>query len=244
MKQIQFIAHNERVFNIEQAPLPSVNFIPKWFKNTQKYERENDSTSSLLDFAKARNTNAPYHATMKMCQPFLDTMTFGYMITLPATVIVTQQLQIDGTTKPHIQWNTSFEIADLQDPYVANKLPKPQGFSPDLFRWINNWKIQTPLGYSVLITHPTQQYDLPFHTLTGLIDTDKHINPIVLPFFVKEGFEGEITEGTPIAQVFPFRRDNWQSKNTLQIFNNGMDIIKQKYQRVYKTLYWTKKSFK
>ena len=37
--------------------------------------------------------------------------------------------------------------------------------------------------------HPVHRHDLPFFTLTGFVDTDKLPNRLVLPFFIKDGFE-------------------------------------------------------
>ena len=243
MKEIKFVAINERTLEIETPPKPASSFLPKWFKDTAKYERPESSSTSLLDFAKTRNHESPYHTTFKMCQPFLDTMIFGYILTSPATVVVTQVPQPDGTTKPIIHWNTGYDIVDIQSPSVASKLPRPIGYSSDVFRWINNWKIKTPKGYSAFFTHPIYHYDLPFHTLTGIVDTDAHINPVIFPFFLREGFEGEIPVGTPIAQVIPFKQDNWKSEIKLEIQRFGTEAIKQGYQRVYKKLYWTRKQF-
>lgn len=244
MKEIKFIAQSERVFEMEIPPRPSNHYVPKWFRETPKYNSIAGGTSSVVDFARNRGGQVKHHMTFKMCQPFIDSMSSGYIITLPATVVVSQVMQPDGSSRPKIDWSTSYDIADLQDPLVANNFPKPTGYSPDLFRWLNNWKVETPAGYSLLITHPVYRYDLPFHTLTGFVDTDKHINPIILPFFLKEKFEGEIEVGTPIAQIFPIKRETWESKKEMKIEKFGVDKVKQSFQKAYKNLWWTKKVYR
>jgi hypothetical protein len=35
-----------------------------------------------------------------------------------------------------------------------------------------------------------------------------------IPFFIKEGFTGIIPKGTPIAQIIPYERQEWISKET------------------------------
>jgi hypothetical protein len=244
MKIIKFIANSKRSKELDPQPKPATALLPKWFKETPKYDSVFGGTTSVLDFVKNRNGDAAYHMTFKMCQPFLDSMTSGYTLLLPATVIVTQMLQPDGTTKPRLDWNVGYDIADVQNNLVASRFPRPVGYSEDLFRWINNWKIKTPAGYSSLIIHPSYRNDLPFHTLTGLVDTDKHINPVILPFFIKEGYEGEIPVGTPIAQVIPFRRENWQSEFSVEDNSLGIDKVKQTFQKAYRNLWWTKKSYR
>src|SRR5262245_66033952 len=42
-------------------------------------------------------------------------------------------------------------------------------FKDDTFviKFNNFWTIESPPGYSLLVTHPVNRYDLPFVTLTG-----------------------------------------------------------------------------
>jgi hypothetical protein len=48
--------------------------------------------------------------------------------------------------------------------------------------------------------------------MTGVVDTDTFPVPVNFPFFVREDFDGIIPEGTPIAQVIPFKRTDWKSE--------------------------------
>ena len=241
MKKIKFTALNDRALKLDPQPTPASTNAPSWYKKTPKYDSFEGGSQSLIDFAKSQN----YHTTFKMCQPFTDGLVSGYTLSLPATVVVVQALTPDGDFSPKIRWNTDWNIADIQHPLVATQLPKPEGYSPDVFRWINNWKIETPSGYSCLVMHPIHRYDLPFHTLTGIVDTDKNPNPLLLPFFIKKDFEGEIPLGTPIAQVIPFKRDAWESETSKEVLDpHGPMRVKQTFQRAYKQFYWSKKSFK
>ena len=65
-------------------------------------------------------------------------------------------------------------------------------------------------GYSVLITHPFNRDDLPFRTLTGLVDVDLYkSNTIQFPaIWIDESFKGILKKGTPIAQCVPIKRDD------------------------------------
>lgn len=245
MKKIKFVALNPRTKEIEPSPKPAQQFVPEWYKKTSNYESNLGGARKLIDYVKNINKgDAAYHGTFKICQPFLDAMTSGYMVTLPATIVVVQEVGKDGVKHPRLYWNTTFDIADLQDPLVALQFPTPHGYSKELFRWINNWKIETPAGYSLLYVHPVNRSDLPFHTLTGFVDSDKLPNSVFLPFFIKDSFEGEIPLGTPIAQVFPIKRDSWQSSEHLETFEYGYDLIKQGFQKVYKKLWWSKKIYR
>jgi hypothetical protein len=62
----------------------------------------------------------------------------------------------------------------------------------------------------VLLTHPLNREDLPFHVTSGIIDSDVFFNAGNIPFFIKEDFEGVIPKGTPIAQLIPIKRYDWK----------------------------------
>lgn len=240
-KFIKFRPLTDRTKDIEDSPKPSNLFTPSWFSKAPKYNSPATQLSSVVDFAKNRDTA---HMTYKMCVPFLDAMTSGYMVTLPATVVVTQ-VETDEGVVPRIQWQVSWSIADMLEPFTIPHFPVPAGHHRTAFRWITNWSIETPAGYSAFITHPVHRFDLPFQTLTGFVDTDKHPNPLLFPFFIKEGFEGEIPAGTPIAQVFPIKRDSWESKKideTLPYYY--ADIVKKPFEKAYRKMFWTKKQYR
>jgi len=96
-------------------------------------------------------------------------------------------------------------------------LPTPAGHDEDHYAWKSLFNIQTPKGYSILISHPHNRFDLPFTTLSGIVDSDMTMARGNLPFFLKSGFEGIIPVGTPIYQVMPFKRENWQSEHDKSI---------------------------
>jgi antitoxin (DNA-binding transcriptional repressor) of toxin-antitoxin stability system len=33
-----------------------------------------------------------------------------------------------------------------------------------------------------------------------------------IPFYIKNGFEGVIKSGTPVAQIIPFKQENWKAE--------------------------------
>jgi hypothetical protein len=83
-----------------------------------------------------------------------------------------------------------------------------------LIKFINFWTIELPPGYSLFVTHPVNRQDLPFHTLTGLVDADrfKH-NFIHFPAQWRDpNFSGMLPKGTPVAQCLPFKRDVWDAQ--------------------------------
>jgi hypothetical protein len=82
-----------------------------------------------------------------------------------------------------------------------------------VIKFNNFWTIETPPGYSLLITHPINRHDLPFMTLTGLIDTDLYKdNFINFPARWRDpSFRGVLPKGTPVAQCIPVKRELWSA---------------------------------
>lgn len=243
MKKIEFIANNDLTYILDSAPEPSRTLVPNWFKKAPIFKNNHISSNSVKDYVKSINTNDSMKATYKQCVPFTDAMTSGYSIVLSTTIFVIQEKNANGNMVPRIFWNTLKEPADYQEPTTIPHFPTPMGCSDSLFRWINDWKIQTPVGYSTLFMHPVARHDLPFITLTGFVDTDKHKNSVLFPFFLKNNFEGEITKGTPIVQLYPIKRENWKSFKKIEENKFGTELIKQQFLKGYKKLYWTKKQY-
>lgn len=219
-------------------PKPAKNFIPSWFKKDKNYSHGDNNLVNMV-----KNNSV---ATYKMCVPVIDSMTIGYNITLPATIVVSNG-EDKTTYAPKINWNVSWSVCDMQPLEALQNYPIPHGHSSDFFRWNVEWKIITPKDYSLLVMHPSHRYDLPFTTLSGIVDTDLHPNKLILPFFIKNGFEGIIEEGTPIAQIIPIKRDSWISET--KDFNENYDwiarnILKTSFIRSYKKMFWSKKDYK
>jgi hypothetical protein len=62
-----------------------------------------------------------------------------------------------------------------------------------------------------LFTHPVNRTDLPFTTLTGLVDCDTFYQSSVnFPARWHDmGFNGVLPKGTPVAQCLPVKRESW-----------------------------------
>jgi hypothetical protein len=149
--------------------------------------------------------------TVKKCPPFIDAMTHGFLIPL-----VTDLTVEDGA----FSWDfelpggaiTSYSHSPLDFHDNAQVAGTPL-FKDDTFviKFNNFWTIESPPGYSLFVTHPVNRYDLPFVTLTGLIDTDLYKdNFINFPARWHDfSFRGLLPKGTPIAQCIPVKREPW-----------------------------------
>lgn len=238
-KKIIFEAAEEYSELILDAPSPATKNIPKWFKDQGFFSNE------VKNFVEAEKIDN-YEYTYKLCVPITDTITCGYTIVNSADILVKNVGQ-SGQYKPYISWAVNFSVVDTQPSKMLGNYPIPTGFSSAPFRWCHDWKINTPQGYSTFFMHPIHRHDLPFFTMSGIVDTDTFPNKMHFPFFIKNGFEGVIEQGTPIAQFLPFKRDNWESekksfsKKSNIIYNN---IMKIKFLRAYKNKFWSKKTYR
>ena len=97
------------------------------------------------------------------------------------------------------------------------------------------------------MTHPLNRLDLPFYTLSGIID-----GPYVLlregnnPFYLKKGFEGLIPQGTPIAQLILIKNEKWRSVKDASLLQQAELNDKKSGALLhgwYKTNHWKKKYF-
>jgi len=237
IKKILFIEGTNAARHILEMPKPSINSVPQWYKDQKLFS---NNKNRFIDSIRENGKN-----TYKLCVPLVDSITSGYMLVTPCDILVTNSTV--GEYTPSVNWSVEWQVADSQSKELLGNYPVPYGHSKTSFRWSIDWNIKTPNGYSAWITHPSHRFDLPFITLNGFVDTDKLPNRLFLPFFIREGFEGVIKEGTPIAQIIPIKRESWVSEKEVYsekndfIFNN---IMKTNFIRSYKNKFWTKKEYR
>lgn len=200
-------------------PTNSNRAIPQWFRNFPR----------VIEGVE----------TVKACMPFLDALTTGYTLYLSADVYFEngQCSQISTVNFVEAHRDTQIDNVILSDVY-----------SPTPYKWINHFITETPRGYSCMIVHPSNRLDLPFYTLSGVVDTDNFPAPINFPFLIQKDFTGIIKEGTPIAQIIPFKRIDWdsevidnkQAKIPVSFLNN---IMSPPF-GFYRKKYWKRKLYK
>jgi hypothetical protein len=199
-------------------PQPASKFVPEWFR-------------------KLPGVIAGVE-TIKKCVPFLDTLTSGYMIVLASDVYVDENgfQQISKTEQISLHGKDQIQTLDV-----------PEEYSDIPYKWINFFVTKTPKGYSTMFVHPLNRIDLPFYSLTGIVETDRFTLPVNFPFFVKKNFKGIIPAGTPIIQAIPIKRDNWKSEveDTKAFkFPWYTNLMHNPPFGFYKKNFWQRKSYK
>ena len=148
--------------------------------------------------------------TVKRCPPFVDAMTSGFLIPLICDLKVENgEFTWDNEIPPG--GAVSFRARRSDSTIPARSRLAAVRADRFLIKFHNLWTIEAPEGYAVLFTHPFNRFDLPFTTLTGLVDCDRyHDNWIHFPAHWHDtNFSGVLPKGTPIAQCMPMKRENW-----------------------------------
>jgi hypothetical protein len=241
-KEINFIYHNRLPYEmvLEQkntSPFLSKKFIPDWYKNMEPYliNEENPSGNNITVINRESN------ATAKKCMPMFDGMSSGYIIPLWSDVLIS-----NANGSKDISWRV---YPDVFQPHneSSRRIPPPIGYENTVFKYICWFRIKTPPGYSILITPPFGHYDLPFYAIPAIVDSDKSVIDSNFPCWIKSDLEGIVEKGTPIAQIIPFKRDNWKSNISLISFEDHMINEQKKFRSNIKNNYtrniWSKKEF-
>jgi hypothetical protein len=181
-------------------PIPAVEGLPAWFKAMPQR-----AFSDMLQ---------QQQLTVKKCPPFIDAMTSGFLIPLVTDIRVE-----NGTFTWDHQVPRGSSMSSTHSPMDFHDNSQVTGspfFEDDriLVKFNSFWTIELPPGYSLLITHPFNRIDLPFVTLTGLVDADRYRdNFINFPArWLDLNFNGVLPKGTPLAQCLPIKRDHWTAR--------------------------------
>ncbi len=206
--------------------------IPQWYKDVPSVNEKN---------LKFDDENKPF-LNIKSCMPIFDSFASGYMINLWCDIHVEQNEENEGFVK----WGRAEpEPVAFRNP-AHNPIPVPLGCSSFHYIWRIPYSFSLPSGYSALITHPLNRYDLPFVSMSGIIDADPLIPGGNFPFFIKKDFNGIIPAGTPIVQVIPFKRESWKIENSEDIEKKAVDYrarAHRKFLGYYKQNVWKKKQY-
>jgi hypothetical protein len=176
-------------------PIPAAKALPDWLKAMPA-----TAVSETLSGGEVR--------TLKQCPPVLDAYALGLILPLACDITVAGG-EIGWDWEPPVLPDHSASRAPIgmHAPEQATGAP----FQPDwlFIKFTNFWTLETPPGWQILFTHPFNRPDLPFQTLTGLVDCDRFGKGYVhFPArWLDPDWEGTIPRGTPVAQAIPIPRE-------------------------------------
>jgi len=202
-------------------PMPANRAVPKWLRAMP-------------------TENGPATPTVKRCPPFLEAMTAGYIIPLPADV----HLIHTGSAlqAKMVDFNISLVDMHMQDQFPG----APFGNAP-LVKFRCPWIIKTPPGYSTLIVPPLNRFGSAIMPLSGVVETDTYYRAIAFPSIclLQPRTEVVLKRGTPLVQVIPFRREEWGSQAGAWDAQSlaGQEDLFADNPHMYRDEHWKKKVF-
>jgi len=243
-KTISFQTDSELMVELKEAhPKPAMAMLPDWFKKLKEQHNNTDLK------------------TIRMCKPFFDSLSAGYFITAVKDVEMKtfsdnqgkeDYKDVIGGLSEHMRykhgirtnsyggdWHPKEQLGGDECPYHKHNNQR------NYWKFLNQWLIKTPPGYSCLFVPVLNEINEDFYTLSGIVDTDKfhEVNfPMVL--FNKET---TIKQGTKIVQVIPFKRENWNmkveyiDKLDIEKYIIKHSLVKQYY---YKLKCWSQKKWR
>ena len=153
--------------------------------------------------------------TVKRCPPFVDAMTCFLLPLICDLRIEAGQITWDNEIPPGGALDFPRSPIGFHDPGQVTGTPL---FDSDrlFIKFHNLWTIEAPEGYAVFFTHPVNRFDLPFTTLSGLVDCDRFSDTwIHFPaHWHNTSFQGVLPKGTPIAQCIPVKRESWTAQTS------------------------------
>lgn len=183
-------------------PVPAAQGVPDWLKAMP---------------AKAYSTlNLREEETVKRCPPFIDAMTSGFLLPLICDLRVENgEMTWDNEIPPGGVLDFPRSPIGFHDPGQVSGTPL---FDSERFfiKFHNLWTVEAPEGYAVFFTHPVNRFDLPFTTLSGLVNCDRYTDTWVhFPAHWRDrNFKGVLPKGTPIAQCIPVKRESWKAQTS------------------------------
>lgn len=231
--KITFVPATKKAELLVPPPKPTKLYIPDWFKNIPAVNEKNMNINEM------GNPNS----NVKNCIPFLDVLTTGY------TQETWTDIYIESDEDGHVTYNQSSVVApEIMSNRDVFHLPIEKYYYNFEFTWSQLWMPKVEDGYSCLITNPINRTELPFYTVSAIVDSDKmnYAYGGNLPFYIKKGFSGLIPAGTPMYQIIPFKRESWTMK--VEKFDNvksmiGANNLRKNFIGSYKKRLWSKKEF-
>ena len=236
-------------------PEPSSINIPEWYKKLSNYHGDPSLSQR----------------TIKMCMPFLDAISTGYVIKNQQEFVVNQQV-VNPNYKKEGERMWLGMNPDLDAPFAGRGIPveltagiqhkhNPQqlggkeGGCPYIkqnhgeffLKLINPWIIRVPKGYSVLFLPVINKTGSKFTPLAGVVDCDTFNLPINFPCIMHHKGTFTIEKGEPLVTAIPFKRESWKAvfkEASLKEWRLNHWEHVSFFQNIYKRFFRSKKSWK
>jgi hypothetical protein len=203
------------------APFPATQAVPDWLKQMPTDHPGGPGGQDWM--------------TLKRCPPFLDALTAGYLMPLAADV------RFAMSAAGGLQFQCDVPVVQT---HVAQQFPGAPFAGRTVIKFMSAWVVKTPPGFSCLFVQPLNRFDLPFHVLAGVVETDTYYREVNFPAvcLLQPGQSVVLKQGTPIAQLIPFRRETWEGRPGATDIDRRKAVSEAfKTPHLYKDEHWRRK---
>lgn len=207
------------MFGVLPDPIPAVKGLPDWYKKIPAFDAEHTTVKDT-------------GITVKRCLPFLDALSAGYLLCAPCDINIRLY---DGGQSAETNSGFPYEVIGSHKGFQNKGSPDENRINLKFYTF---WTVKTPPGYSALFTHPLNHPQNIFKSLSAVVDTDRYVSLVNMPFYMT-GPDGlyTIEKGTPIAQVIPFKREKFEMVVRESTLDESKEGFKQT-QNLLSTLGW------
>lgn len=212
---------NSLDIHTEVPVTPAKKLVPDWYKRLQQ---------SISTYP-----GGPSYPTIKQCPPVIDMLTSGYIISCPVDIKLFPK--DEPANYKGFDAETHVDFMPSQHHWKMCPVDAGQG----KMHWTkikHGWTVRTPAGYSCLFIQPFYFFNKDITLFPAIVDTDKHDVPVEFPGYLHSNSVTTIEQGTPLMQVIPFKRDEWNMEMVEE--ENVPSILEQ---GKYKDLIQSKKKF-
>jgi len=202
MPTIEFRTFQKDAFEFFR-PVAAKDYQPEWWK---KEKVKVDHRGRIAQ-------------TIRSCPAMQDWLTMGYYIVATQDIPIrngldwnfpdnSEKFSTEKTSQLFSQSHPASQMLDSIE-YMGSDGPVK-----DAFKISSPWNMITPKDYSVLFLDPFLFQNKYFACWQGVIDTDSfnvNLDNAQIIFYPKCDHSFIIPAGTPICQVFPFKREKWAS---------------------------------
>jgi hypothetical protein len=266
---------SEEMLDIIPHPIPAAKAMPKWFRKLKpvaegSHKNDAGTVKRCMPVLDAVSQGyiiplwADLHVTVKKLTNFMDAdgkVIHQEMHPNPDSLIGTETSNTKETIAGHepsteygvLMSFPEFDmgIGDLLGTHgwqqVGNACDlKKFKLGKVLLKFTNPWVIETPAGWSVKFSNPSNDWSNDISLIEGVVDTDEYYNPVNFPFVWTGNEEGEwtIPRGTPLVHIVPFKREkvelNIGVRDKAKVNQVNLKLQSKFYDK-YKEFFWKNK---
>jgi hypothetical protein len=248
MKKVKFNLDPQSDPRIILPPEPAHKFVPDWYRKGERFINKEDGGLDIPD-------ESYRSGGLKSCNPFLDSIIAGYIQATSCAIDITKNDGEGPIEYRYVELNENDEYIEVENLNIISErqgsightVPRPHGHSKNHMVWSGHWGWETPRGYSMLVTHPMNQFQLPYTTASGFMESDRFTAGGNIPWYIKEGWIGVIPKGSPMYQIIPVKRDKWFGYVGKKFISKKSLFMGQQARNVpygfYRDKLWVKKNY-